>query len=317
MRALVVGYGSIGQRHARLLAEHGLSVAVVSRRVCVHPESYGDLLLALDDWQPDYVVIASRTHEHHDDLSRLAAAGFSGLVLVEKPLFHGALPIPENQFRRAYVAFNLRFHPVTQTLRATVDGRKKLAAHAYVGQHLPDWRPNQDYRASYSANREAGGGVLRDLCHELDYLNWILGEWEEVTALGGQFSQLEIDSDDVYSVLFRTTDCPVASVAFNYLDDRLHRDVIILTDEGTARADFVAGTVTFESEVVELQNICRDSTYQAQHSAILSNDDTVLCSLEDGWNIVHMIDAAETANRAGAWVQRQAQLPNYSGTLKT
>ena len=303
MKALVIGYGSIGQRHARLLAERGLSVAIVSRRQIDHSNCYGDLEMALKAWQPDYVVIASRTNEHHDDLTVLAALGFGGIVLVEKPLFHRALAIPDNVFSRAYVAFNLRFHPVTQALKALVDGKKKLAAHAYVGQYLPDWRPQQDFRKGYSAIRAQGGGVLRDLCHELDYMNWILGGWVELTARGGQFSHLEIDSDDVYSILFRTTDCPVASIGLNYLEDSLHRDVIVVTDEGTARADFVSGTLTYRDHTAKYPSLQRDATYQAQHDAILTAEDASLCSLEDGWRIVHMIDAAETSSMNGTWVE--------------
>ncbi len=301
MRALVVGYGSIGQRHARLLEELGHSIALVSRRGVSFSNKWDSLSLALGEWAPDYVVIASRTNEHFDDLSTLANSGYSGVVLIEKPLFHQAISLPAHSFSRAYVAFNLRFHPVTQALRRAVADKNKIAAHAYVGQYLPDWRPQQDYRLGYSAIKKQGGGVLRDLCHELDYMNWILGGWIELTALGGHHSHLEIDSDDVFSVMFRAKDCPVATVNMNYLDDHLRREVAIITDEGTVKADFVAGTVTCGEETQHF-SIERDTTYRVQHEAALRGDESILCSLEDGAQVLRMIDAAEQASEQNCWV---------------
>ena len=88
MKTLVVGYGSIGSRHARLLTSLGCEVAVVSSRDIDHPVRYRTLADALS-WKPDYVVIANRTSQHYQTLKELAASGFTGTVLVEKPLFHG------------------------------------------------------------------------------------------------------------------------------------------------------------------------------------------------------------------------------------
>ena len=303
MNALIIGYGSIGKRHARILDQLGLNIAVASRRQVDHPNCFPDIQQALDIWNPEYIVISSQTHEHYRDFSILAEAGFAGVVLIEKPLFHEPRAIPENIFSRAYVAFNLRFHPVLKTLRAIVNGKKKIAAHSYVGQYLPKWRPKQDYRLGYSADRNRGGGVLRDLSHELDYLTWMLGKCQKVAALGGQFSHLQINSDDVYSILFKTNDCPIASLALNYLDDSLHRDVVIFTEDGTARANFVSGTVSFR-EKEELQiNVDIDTTYLAQHKAVLQRDETALCNLDAGLGVSQLINAIETANQTGVWVE--------------
>ncbi|MCK6499789.1 MAG: Gfo/Idh/MocA family oxidoreductase, partial [Nitrospira sp.] len=189
MKALVVGYGSIGQRHARVLDELGCEVAVVSRRPVEYPRRYDSLATALSGWRPGYVVIASRTNEHFDDLSALITADFAGRVLVEKPLFDVARQMPSNRFSHLAVAYNMRFHPLIMKLRDFLGQQKRLvAAHIYVGQYLPQWRPSTDYRSSYSASRDLGGGVLRDLSHEIDYALWLFGSWRHLTALGGKFS---------------------------------------------------------------------------------------------------------------------------------
>ena len=301
MKALVIGYGSIGQRHERLLRGLGLECAVVSRRDVDAGTLFASIRDAVRDWAPDYTVVASRTHEHRDDLNALADSGFQGVVLMEKPLFDRGTDVPAHGFKDIFVAYNLRFHPVITRLQELLSAATPYAVHATVGQYLPDWRPDADYRKGYSAIKAQGGGVLRDLSHELDALNWMLGGWTRMTALGGQVSHLEIDSDDVFSVLFETNRCPVASVQMNYLDSTLTRTITALTDRGTIRADLVAGTLAFDGDI-ETFSPGRDDTYVAQHQAVLKGDGGALCTIDEGLDVMRMIDAAETSVAEKTWV---------------
>lgn len=300
-RALVIGYGSIGARHARILSELGCATAVVSKRAVDFPRVHADLGLALAEHAPDYVVIANATSNHQPTLSALAALGYHGTVLVEKPLFDHAQSLPMHAFRLAAVAYNLRFHPIIRRLRDQLVGEDILSVQAYVGQYLPDWRPGTDYRRSYSASSEQGGGVLRDLSHELDYLTWMLGDWMRLVALGGHVSPLEITSDDVFSLLMTTTRCPIVSVQLNYLDRRVRRRIIINTAKHTLEADLVQGTVTIDSDI-EVVAAERDATYRSMHKALLDGHSDVACSLHEGMGILRLIDAAELSIQRQEWI---------------
>lgn len=301
MKALVVGYGSIGSRHARLLRDLGCDVAVVSRRAIDHTPCYTTLPSALKAQQPEYVVIASRTHEHAATIEALVAGAFRGVVLVEKPLYESPRVLPRHGFKNLYVAYNLRFHPVVQAVRQHLQGERVVSAHAYVGQYLPDWRPGADYRCSYSARRAEGGGVLRDLSHELDYVQWLLGPWRSLTAAGGHHSNLEIDSDDVFALQMVTARCPVVTVNMNYLDRVGQRRLVINTDAHTLRADLMAGTLEVDGELRRFE-VGRDDTYVRQHQAVLASDESTLCSAEEGLEVVRLIDAAERAAAGKIWV---------------
>lgn len=300
-RALVIGYGSIGARHARILKELGCATAVVSKRTVDFPRIYSDLGHALAEHAPDYVVIASATSNHQPTLSTLAALGYLGTVLVEKPLFDHAQSLPMHAFRLAAVAYNLRFHPIIRRLRDWLAGEDILSVQAYVGQYLPDWRPGTDYRRSYSASSEQGGGVLRDLSHELDYLTWMLGDWTRLVALGGHVSPLEITSDDVFSLLMTTERCPIVSVQLNYLDRRVRRRIVINTARHTLEADLVQGTITIDRDV-EVVAAERDATYRDMHKALLGGRSDVACSLHEGLGILHLIDAAELSTQRQEWI---------------
>jgi predicted dehydrogenase len=303
MKALVIGYGSIGSRHARILTELGCQVAVVSSRDIPVDRRFSGIGTALQEFCPEYVVIASETARHHADLAELAAGDFTGTVLVEKPLFKEARTIPENRFSRGYVAYNLRFHPLIMRLREVLAYEEILSVQAYVGQYLPTWRPDQDYRRCYSADRSAGGGALRDLSHELDYLNWLLGGWQSVTASGGHFSPLEITSDDLFALMLSTSRCPVVTVQLNYLDRQTRREIIVNTAEKTVGVDFVAGRLSVNKDAEGFRGE-RDDTYREMHAAILGNNDEAVCTLDEGIDVVNLIEAAESATREKRWISR-------------
>lgn len=303
MRALVVGYGSIGARHARLLTELGCRTAAVSKREVDFPVSYHDLAIALETESPEYVVIANETNQHQNTLLTLAKQGYKGIVLIEKPLFDHFVELPPLPFRKVFVAYNLRFHPAIQRLRMLLKHERVLSALVYVGQYLPEWRPGSDYRTRYSASAEQGGGVLRDLSHELDYLVWMLGKWESVTAIGGHFSSLEIASDDIYAATMTTSSCPVVTLQMNYLDHAGRRFILINTDKHTIEVDLVKGIVTVDRDSETFISE-RDSTYRAMHEAIISGDERDLCTLDDGSEIMRLIEAAEHSAKKGIWVKR-------------
>ena len=300
MRALVVGYGASGARHARLLEGLGHEIAVVSRRKVEAARVHRTVAEAIADFAPAYAVVASRTDEHSGDVAALADAGFRGMVLVEKPLFERAQALPENDFAGVFVAYNLRFHPALRRFKEILDQARPYAVHAYVGHDLSKWWPDKDYRMNFRAKRAEGGGALRDLSHELDYLNWMLGSWTRLTALGGHVSRLETDSDDVFSLLFETRRCPVVSAQLNYLDSTLRREVLALTDKGTLRADLVAGSVEFAGDT-ESFDVDRDHTFAAEHRAALAGGGD-LCTVDEGLAVVRMVEAAERAAAGHQWI---------------
>jgi predicted dehydrogenase len=255
---------------------------------------YDNLKIALKEEQPDYVVITNKTVEHYSTLLELSRLGYKGIVLVEKPLFHTLLQINVDQFKAVFVAYNMRFNPLIQKLRNFLKKEKVLSVQAYVGQYLPSWRPERDYRLSYSANKVEGGGVLRDLSHELDFITWIFGGWSSVTALGGHFSHLEIDSDDIFSIMGVTTECPIVTVQLNYLDRVTHREILINTEQHVVEVDFLQQTISIDDQV-EKFDVERDLTYRLQHQAVLKEDYKYLCSIDDGIEVLKLIDAIESS----------------------
>jgi predicted dehydrogenase len=302
VKALVVGAGSIGLRHGRILDDLGLAVSYVSKRTDLQAQIFGSVADALTEWGPDYVVVASETTRHRDALRELARARFEGSLLIEKPVFDRSPSVTvDPSLRSARVGYNLRFHPGVAAVRQLVSGWDLSAATLYCGSFLPSWRPDSDYRSGYSAKRSGGGGVLRDVSHELDLALWLFGPVLRVVASGGTLGNLGIETEDAVSVLIETENCPLVTVHLNYLE-RVPGRSIRISGQGDSLVLDLLTSVLKTSAGEESFEVERDDTYRDQHLDVLGPG-AVSCSLEEGLGVVRLIEAIEESMASQRWVE--------------
>lgn len=254
-------------------------------------------------FNPGYVVIANETSAHRSALLTLRKEGFAGTALVEKPLFELIEPKDLVVQPGTFVAYNLRFHPLLERLKQWLDVNRPIAASIYAGQHLSTWRHGRDFRVTYSAISALGGGVLRDLSHELDYISWLFGRWKRVAALGGASRALNIDVDDYWSILLECVNCPQVALTLSYLDTVPRRQIVVNSESATAILDFVAGTLLIAPNDPIRYEADRDGTYRRQHEAILSNLPTSACTYAEGVAVVQLVNAIETAAQQRRWIE--------------
>ncbi len=303
MKCLVIGFGSIGQRHARVLSEMGHEVAVLSRTPVQTYPCHSELGLALLSFQPDYVVISNDTGKHAGTLDQLAELRYQGITLVEKPLTASSHQLARTPTGPVHIGYTLRFHPALKQLKAYLGTSALWSLTAYCGQYLPDWRPDRDYRQSYSA-RPDDGGVIRDLSHELDYVQWLAGSWQRTVSAGGHLSNLEIGSEDCVSILATCAGCPLVTVHLNYLDRQASRRIVANGPFGTATADLIAGTLSINGEVMSFK-LGRDAMIRDQHVAATSRANAhTVCTLAEAQTTMQWIDAAHRSMIEQRWIAR-------------
>ena len=245
LRVLVVGAGSIGVRHAHNLQQQGAVVAITDPdpgRAHAVPDAEAVTFDLSSFDQYDGIVIASPSVFHLDQASAALDAGVKALV--EKPLATSTAGLDDLVSRakdRLMVGYNLRLHdPVARLVSWLHDDRvgRPLSTRLWFGHHLPAWRPGVDYRTTYSANAEMGGGVLLDAIHELDLAVWMLGgDLEVVEATVDRVGTLEIDVEDTVRALMRRADGAIAEVELDYLSPRYRRGIEVVGDQGTHDRD--------------------------------------------------------------------------------
>ncbi|MES2594359.1 MAG: Gfo/Idh/MocA family oxidoreductase [Verrucomicrobiota bacterium] len=301
-KALVIGLGSIGKRHLGLLQKLGCDVAACTRHAMPDVRCFESLEEALQVHQPDKILIANATSDHYSTLRQLKNLGSTADLLVEKPLFSRPDETqPAEVQQRISVAYNLRFHPAVLALREALKDEETVSAQLYVGMHLSTWRPGRDYRQTYSAFKAQGGGVLRDLSHELDLGLWLFGPWRRLVAHGGHLSELEIETEDTVSILAESERCPKLSIEINYLDRAPRRTILVHTRCHTWEVDMLGCRLLCDGQVHQSWTIERNTTYLAQDRAWLMGERDILCSFPEGLAVLHMIQSIEQSITGQAW----------------
>jgi len=247
----------------------------------------------IDEIEPDYVVIASATSRHFKELSYLEENFQNKAILVEKPLFDQwyDLTVQNNDVR---VGYNLRFRPVMQRIREKIAGKRLWHMQVFCGSYLPEWRPGRDYRTTSSARYDAGGGVLLDLSHELDYVQWLAGRITPEYVRSGRVSGLEIETDDLLLLAGKTESGASVSITLNYFTRKPLRQIIIDGEGVSIQADLIAGTSTIYEEGKATEHawpdLERKATYKAEHLAILSGKASSVCTYKEGLETMRLID---------------------------
>lgn len=228
MRIGLIGYGSIGRRHCQNLLELGYN-DITLLRTNGKTNEYGldekyDINVFLKT-PFDFIIISNPTALHYKFLSELLPNNMN--VLVEKPIAcnsneAGSLSNLILKYEGIGMsAYNLRFHPCIQKVNELIKiGTigKIYAARFFVGQYLPDWRPHVDYRDSYSSKKSLGGGVVLDLIHEIDLALFFCGDIKSnFHAIVGKLSNLEIETEDVAEIHYRSVNNSFVSIHLDYL----------------------------------------------------------------------------------------------------
>ena len=255
MKFLIAGLGSIGRRHLRNLRALGQEDIILYRtHLATLPDAelsdcqaFSELSLALAE-KPDGVIVANPTSLHLEVATAAAKAGAA--LLIEKPLSDGSAGLGglqsalELSGKPAMVGFHFRFHPVLNQVKNLLESGllgKPISARAHWGEYLPGWHTWEDYRRSYAARADLGGGVVNTLSHPLDYLRWLLGEVESVSAWTGKLSDLELDVEDHADILLRFAGGQAASVHLDYYQRPPSHTLEITCEDGRIIWDNATG----------------------------------------------------------------------------
>lgn len=259
MKVLVVGLGSIGERHVRNLLSLGIKDICVFRRsvrksrtlVDNEFETFTDWQSALDG-NPEAVIITNPTALHVP--FAIDAAQRGAHLFIEKPLSNSLDRVDELRelIRRNHLVslmgYNMRFHPCLQKVKEVMQLGilgEPLLARAEFGQYLPDFHPWEDYRQGYAAQKELGGGALLTNSHEIDYLHWLFGAVKKVSCVAKRLSALEIDVEDTVALTLEHENGILSEVHLDFIQRTYGRSLQVIGSSGTLRCDFCSNRVEY------------------------------------------------------------------------
>lgn len=328
MKFLIAGLGSIGRRHLRNLKALGQNDLILYRThkatlpdtELIEYPAFTDLDLALAQ-KPDGVIISNPTSLHLSVAIPAAKAGAA--LLIEKPVSDSLIGIRELQTaldetgKPALVGFHFRYHPVLLEIKHLIDsGRlgKALKAHAHWGEYLPGWHPWEDYRFSYAARTDLGGGALNTLSHPIDYIRWLMGEVGSVSADLSNLSSLQLDVEDNVELVFRLQSGSMATIHLDYYQQPPSHTLDIVFEEGKISWDNSTGAarvidVRNQTEVLiqPPEGFKRNDMFLAEMDAFVrlcQGEDLPHCRLADGKRVQKIVEvSAQSSGQRGCSVQ--------------
>lgn len=254
LKVCFVGIGSIAKRHIRNLhticEEKNIDLTIDAFRRSAEIIDGIDKVFCNEISVPsdyDAVFITNPTDKHLESLAHFHDKGKH--FFIEKPVV--SLPqidmAKQFELRRDsvyYVAAPLRYNAVIQWIKNNINPVDVISIRSISSSYLPDWRPGQDYRETYSAHKEMGGGVSIDLIHEWDYLTYLFGEPRKILSIIGKKSDLEIDSDD-YAIYIAEYSDKIVELHLDYFGRKTIREIQLFTKNDTIIGDIANNKVVF------------------------------------------------------------------------
>ena len=257
-RAVVVGCGSIGQRHIRNLRQLGVTDLYALR---TREGSSQDLDSSLEvkeiaEWSDlpelyaDVAIVSNPTMLHLETVERLLPHVRG--IFVEKPL-SASLDGVDSLLQKirdlrvvSFVGYNLQFHPVTKALREFLADDvvgKPLLFQCQVGQWIEDWHPAEDYRKAYYARKDLGGGALLTLIHEIHMATELFGVANKVTCVMPSSERMSLDVDVIADLMISHTSNAVSQIHLDMIQRPAHRRGVISCERGWISYDLLRNSV--------------------------------------------------------------------------
>lgn len=328
MRILVVGCGSIGRRHIRLLREMGVDVRGFDinpdarKQMAQNGTTIYDNMADAWDYDPDGVIIATPNHVHvasvEESLLHCKQRGNRTMraILIEKPLacdvaaataLRQALDMNGCIQVAALVGYCLRFHPGLVRIKKLLEqGAIGTVRHSsiHLGSYLPGWRPGTDYRQNYAATHTQGGGVLLDASHELDYAQWLFGRPATVSCTMRNSRALEIETEDIADLIVGYASGVQANIHLDYLSHQYRRGCAIVGDKGTLEWYWKPPLteIKFKGEYVMSCDVSPDDMYRAELRHFLEcikGNEKPLVTAQDGLEVLRLVEAAKQSAKEG------------------
>ena len=293
--AAIIGFGSIGRRHAKILKDLNIfkKIIIVSKQNIKTNYKKLSSIKELKNFQPDYLVICSETHNHLKDLKYLDKNFKDKIILIEKPFFKKFSKFFPKK-NKIFISYNLRFHPVINFIKEFCENKKVVYVYSFCGSYLPNWRRNRNYKKSYSSSSIKGGGVLLDLSHEFDYISWIFGRLKINSVFHKKISNLKINSKDILSFTGSSKKSKFIQINLDYISKIPKRFIYVESNNFSIEGDLIKNLIILKNN--KKQRIFRfspgslEKSYVITHKKILSSSTDHLCDFQQGLMLNKLFD---------------------------
>ena len=268
-KVLICGLGSVGKRHFKNLLNLGFEDIILLRRENSHQEvldrnfpTFSSLLEALQQ-QPTVSIICTPTHMHIDAAIECANSGSH--VFIEKPISNSLRRVDElksicsKKNLVCMVGYMMRYHPLIIKMKELISEDKignLIYLKTHWGEYLPDTHPWEDYRKSYAARKEMGGGPALSLSHDLDLILWIVGsKVKSSSRLDSYRSSLELNCEHASDFLIEFDNGVTSHAHLDFFQKPAKRIIEVIGEKGSLEFNYYKNKLEYKGHVPDDKKI--------------------------------------------------------------
>jgi CMP-N,N'-diacetyllegionaminic acid synthase len=293
IKVLIIGFGSMGRKHYEALKKITNNITVLTKQKKIYCSTIKSIK-DIPKLDPEYIVISCETIKHYNFIKYIEKKLKNKIILIEKPIMEKfrVLKLKNNKY---FVGYNLRFHPVILFLKKIIQGKNVNFINLNCSSFLPHWRKNIDYSKSNSALKKKGGGLILELSHELDYINWLFGSITPLFRFSKKISNLKIDTDDILIIFGKIKKNININISMNFFSRYNNREIIIDGKDFSIRANILKNQVDIfknnrKKKMIRWSNFHIKQTFLDEHLAILKKKYSLLCKPHEALATLKFID---------------------------
>jgi predicted dehydrogenase len=294
MIALIVGYGSIGQKHYKILKRikriKKIYVYSSQKRNIKNLIKNFDKIKSLE---PDYIVIASTTDNHISHLEYFNNNFCNKKILVEKPIYiKSNFTIREKNKNKIRVGYQFRVNEIINYLKKFCNNNKIYKIQVYCQSYLPNWRKRK-YQITSSAKKKTGGGVMLDVSHEIDYLQYIFPQIRLSNIHKGKISDLKINTEDYASINYKSKKI-IIQADIDYLSLIPKREINVIGKDITLNINLLKNSIKgiCRSKKIDIEFLknSRDDNFYKMHNDFLTGGYQTLCTIKQAKRVLKLLN---------------------------
>jgi predicted dehydrogenase len=305
MKFLIIGCGSIGQRHIQNLIKLGfqdIEIFDFNKELAsnIAKKFKVRYIKKLQFNTPDCTLICTPPSSHTE--LAIKALENNSHVFIEKPLSNRLVNIEkiskiakEKSFQ-VFVGYVFRFDKGLRTIKNILESKKIgkiISFDAYEGWYLPNWRPWQNYKKSYTGSEKLGGGIILDSSHELNYLQWFAGNIKEVFCYDKKIKSLGVKTEGLAEILLNFKSKAIGHIHLDFINPNYTRRCEILGEKGSIKWNFDQKTLEIKMHK-QKKSIIKKYGNDTNQMYLEELKHVIKCIKKQNKNLINLNDAKNT-----------------------
>jgi predicted dehydrogenase len=253
-KALVIGTGSVAQKHIKILISLSYKVYVYSKsnkKFFKNNQKINRLINLTNLIDFEFSIIANKTSDHLDVLKILINEKIH--IYCEKPIFHKKFEYKtlRDRIKKKKIVFHsgyqLRNDSKIIYIQRKLKKLKIRSCQVSVGHDFIKWRKNGVMKNSYFSNVQKGGGVIFELVHEVDLINLLFGKIKTINTL--KSNSKKFNCEDVAVSIIETEKKIIGTLYQDMVSNIFFRNIKIIANNAFFIIDLVENKITENEKV--------------------------------------------------------------------